>query len=95
MKRENGNFVRPLILAFATAILAVVPCAAQQPAQQGAAPSQGAQTASNPMKAPYPPFQIIGSIYYVGSAGLACYLIKTSEGEILLDSGYPDMAAQN
>lgn len=46
------------------------------------------------MKAPYAPFHIIGDVYYVGSAGLACYILKTAKGEILLDSGYPDMAAQ-
>ena len=46
------------------------------------------------MKAAFAPFHIIGNIYYVGSAGLACYIIKTSKGEILLDSGYPDMASQ-
>ena len=46
------------------------------------------------MKAPYAPFHIIGNVYYVGSAGLACYILKTAKGEILLDSGYPDMASQ-
>jgi metallo-beta-lactamase class B len=46
------------------------------------------------MKAPFPPFHIIGNIYYVGSTGLSCYIIKTNKGEILLDTGYPDMASQ-
>ena len=45
------------------------------------------------MKAAFPRFHIIGNIYYVGSAGLACYLITTPAGNILLDTGYPDMAA--
>jgi metallo-beta-lactamase class B len=63
---------------------------AQAPPPPGAAPSG----AANPMKAPFPPFHIIGNIYYVGSAGLACYIIKTPKGLILLDSGYPDMASQ-
>ena len=46
------------------------------------------------MKAPFAPFHIIGNIYYVGSAGLACYVITTPAGDILLDTGYPDMASQ-
>ena len=35
---------------------------------------------------PIEPFQIIGNIYYVGTDGLAVYLIKTSEGLILVDT---------
>jgi metallo-beta-lactamase class B len=35
---------------------------------------------------PFPPFRIIGNIYYVGSQGLAVYLITTSEGNILINS---------
>ena len=36
---------------------------------------------------PFKPFQIIGNIYYVGTNDLACYLIKTPVGHILLDTG--------
>ena len=36
---------------------------------------------------PFKPFRIIGNIYYVGTNDLACYLIKTSAGHILLDTG--------
>jgi len=46
------------------------------------------------MKAPFAPFHVIGNIYYVGSTGLACYLITTPAGNILLDTGYPDTAPQ-
>lgn len=35
---------------------------------------------------PYPPFQIADSLYYVGSKGLASYLITTSQGHILINS---------
>ena len=34
---------------------------------------------------PTPPFRIVGNIYYVGSKGLAAYLIATPRGLILLD----------
>src|SRR5690348_14170490 len=35
---------------------------------------------------PFPPFHIIGNIYYVGSRGLASYLITTPAGNILINS---------
>jgi metallo-beta-lactamase class B len=35
---------------------------------------------------PFPPHHIIGNIYYVGSQGLASYLITTSQGNILINS---------
>jgi metallo-beta-lactamase class B len=37
---------------------------------------------------PFPPHRIAGNLYYVGSAGLASYLITTPEGHILINSGY-------
>jgi metallo-beta-lactamase class B len=36
----------------------------------------------------YPPFQIIGNIYYIGSNAVAQFLITTPAGHILLDSGF-------
>ena len=38
------------------------------------------------------PFRVIGGVYYVGSEGLAAWLIPTSKGHILLDSGTPENA---
>lgn len=35
---------------------------------------------------PFPAFRIAGNLYYVGSRGLASYLIATSEGHILINS---------
>jgi metallo-beta-lactamase class B len=35
---------------------------------------------------PFPPFHIAGNLYYVGSKGLASYLITTSAGSILINS---------
>jgi metallo-beta-lactamase class B len=34
----------------------------------------------------YPPFRIAGNLYYVGTRGLASYVIKSSEGLILINS---------
>lgn len=38
---------------------------------------------------PFPSYRTIGNIYYVGSRGLASYLITTSEGDILINSSLP------
>ena len=35
---------------------------------------------------PFPPFHIAGNLYYVGSKGLANYLITTPQGHILINS---------
>lgn len=35
---------------------------------------------------PFPPFRIVGNLYYVGSKGLANYLIATPQGHILINS---------
>ncbi len=35
---------------------------------------------------PFPPFRIAGNLYYIGSKGLASYLITTPEGNILINS---------
>jgi len=35
---------------------------------------------------PFPPHHVAGNIYYVGSQGLASYLITTSQGNILINS---------
>jgi metallo-beta-lactamase class B len=35
---------------------------------------------------PFPPFHIAGNLYYVGSKGLANYLVTTPQGNILINS---------
>src|SRR5215471_18350734 len=44
-----------------------------------------AQNASD-WSEPFPPFHIAGNLYYVGSKGLASYLITTPQGNILINS---------
>ncbi|RQO70254.1 subclass B3 metallo-beta-lactamase [Pedobacter sp. KBW06] len=36
---------------------------------------------------PYPPFRIAGNLYYIGTDDLACYLIVTPKGNILINTG--------
>jgi len=35
---------------------------------------------------PFPPHRVVGNVYYVGSKGLASYLITTPQGNILINS---------
>jgi metallo-beta-lactamase class B len=44
--------------------------------------------------APYAPFRIAGNVYYVGTYDLACYLITTSKGNILINTGLSSSAAE-
>jgi metallo-beta-lactamase class B len=39
---------------------------------------------------PFPPHRVIDNIYYVGSRGLASYLITSSAGHILINSSFED-----
>ncbi len=43
---------------------------------------------------PYQPFQIAGNLYYVGTYDLACYLVTTPEGHILINTGLAASAGQ-
>jgi metallo-beta-lactamase class B len=42
--------------------------------------------------APYQPFRIAGNLYYVGTYDLACYLIHTTQGNILINTGLASSA---
>jgi metallo-beta-lactamase class B len=57
-----------------------------------ALPASLAQTAKpaqaeNRYLAPFPPHHVAGNIYFVGSKGMAVYLITTPQGNILINSG--------
>jgi glyoxylase-like metal-dependent hydrolase (beta-lactamase superfamily II) len=39
---------------------------------------------------PYPAFKIVGNLYYVGTYDLACYLLVTPKGNILINTGLDD-----
>ena len=46
----------------------------------------GSAQTNNSWTEPFPPHRVAGNIYYVGSRGLASYLITTPEGHILINS---------
>jgi metallo-beta-lactamase class B len=43
---------------------------------------------------PIEPFKVIDNIHYVGTNGLAVYLIATPQGHILIDTGVPEVTSQ-
>src|SRR5689334_15976532 len=42
----------------------------------------------------YQPFRIVGNLYYVGTYDLACYLITTTKGNILINTGLASSTQQ-
>ncbi len=43
---------------------------------------------------PTEPFKMIGNVYYVGTDGLASYLITSPQGHILVDTVMPESTSQ-
>jgi metallo-beta-lactamase class B len=43
---------------------------------------------------PFPAHRIIGPVYYVGTTDLACFLITSSKGHILINTGLADSTTQ-
>jgi metallo-beta-lactamase class B len=39
---------------------------------------------------PFPPFKLIGNVYWVGTYDLSTYLITTDAGHILVNTGFPE-----
>jgi metallo-beta-lactamase class B len=67
----------------ARALLAVLLIAAPAAAQQNAEWRQ-----------PFPPFKLIGNVYWVGTYDLSTYLITTDAGHILINTGFEDTVPQ-
>jgi len=51
-------------------------------------------TAQPELNRPQAPFKIIGDVYYVGTNDIGVYLIRTSQGSILLDGGFAETLPQ-
>jgi metallo-beta-lactamase class B len=43
---------------------------------------------------PTEPFRVVGNVYYVGTAGLSSFLVTSSEGHVLIDTGLPEANPQ-
>ncbi len=46
---------------------------------------------NDPWARPVPPVHIAGNVYYVGSVDLACFLVTTPRGHILINTGFQQM----
>ena len=74
---------------FALSALAVLPTLVP-----GAA-GQAAQSLGNPdWTKPFPPFRMIGNVYWVGTYDLSSYLITTPQGHILINTGLTQTVPQ-
>ena len=70
MKRHTGAVLSSALTLIITVIVA----------------GNGAPPVQNDCTEPFPAFRIAGNLYYVGSRGLASYLVATPEGHILINS---------
>jgi len=84
MKTNAGSTVLLLGLIF------LLGCDGAARGQSGAPPQNSAAVAVAPANAdwtvPFPGHRVMGNVYYVGSKGLASYLITTPQGHILINS---------
>jgi metallo-beta-lactamase class B len=71
-------WIRALVLAAFTAALSS-PALAQQNAD---------------WRRPFPAFKLIGNVYWVGTYDLSTYLITTSQGHFLINTGFPETVPQ-
>jgi metallo-beta-lactamase class B len=54
-----------------------------------------AQVPQNPdWRRPFPPFKLIGNVYWVGTYDLSTYLITTDAGHILVNTGFTETVPQ-
>src|SRR5215468_1774982 len=54
--------------------------------------AQGAVDSPAEWRQPFPAHRVIGNVYYVGTYDLACFLIVTPQGSILINTGLADSA---
>jgi len=86
----RGILMRAWVVLSALTVAAGV-ALAQQQAQPAQFSQAWYQQFRGPYSAPVEPFRIVGNIHYVGGANIASYLITTSQGHILIDTGMREM----
>ena len=74
----------------ALVLFACVICVAHAQTALAATPNVASAPGEPDWTEPFPPFRIMGNLYYVGSRGLANYLIVTPQGNILINSDLPE-----
>jgi len=72
-----------------------VPALAMLPVLMPCAFGQSAQSLTNPdWIKPFPPFHMVGNVYWVGTYDLSSYLITTPAGHILINTGLAQTVPQ-
>lgn len=74
--------MKTIFVLTAALTLAAITANAQQSARRVVQPITNKEWIT-----PFPGFKIVGNVYYVGTYDLAAYLITTSEGHILINTG--------
>jgi metallo-beta-lactamase class B len=78
LRHPMRKIIIPCFLLFFLAAIASVRASGQQVTEP---------TTKAEWSADYKPFRIVGNLYYVGTQDLACYLITTGKGNILINTG--------
>lgn len=76
----------PRVAVLACVLLVQTNPTLASPPQASAPQGNATPPHSSDWTEPFPPHRMIGNIYYVGSRGLASYLITTASGHILINS---------
>jgi len=88
----TGRLLTSIAVLSALAVLPLVPPAIQN---ANGTPSQAAnQNVPPDWTESFPAFKIAGNVYYVGSRGLASYLITTPSGHVLINSNLESSVPQ-
>jgi len=80
------------LLALAVALAGAAPLRAQSVDSAGSVLPTPNCPSCESWNEPQRPFRVFGSMYYVGTHGLAAVLITSSEGHVLIDGGLPESA---
>lgn len=88
----TSRFHTSVAAILALALLALLPLTIQN--ANGTSPQAGDQNVPPDWTEAFPAFKIVGNVYYVGSRGLASYLITTSKGHILINSNLESSVSQ-
>src|SRR5580704_11826086 len=80
------NKTKLILGALACCVIAVQSFDGAKAQGTGGAMPQAAGPQANDWMVVFPPHRVVGNVYYVGSTGLASYLITTSAGHILINS---------
>jgi hypothetical protein len=88
----TGGPLKSIAAISALAVLALMPHAMQNASAKS--PQSASQSTPPDWTEVFPAFKIVGNVFYVGSRGLASYLITTPKGHILINSNLESSVPQ-